>query len=104
MRQNAHMAERSRVLVVGAGYAGLNAALYLNDKHKAKPEAFDLTLVDQHPYHLVKIRLHEAAPREADVTFPLAEALGGGLNVLQAGVTALDFAHRQVMTTASALS
>src|SRR5438046_1186694 len=94
------MANAPSVLILGAGYAGLNAALRLNDHRRARSPAFELTLLDQHPYHLVKIRLHEAAARDAAVSIPLPGLFDGDGPVFhQAGVTGLDFGQRRVDTT-----
>src|SRR4051812_453155 len=60
-----------RVVVVGAGYAGLKAALTLADGRDSAAVPVELELVDQLPYHLVKVRLHQAATRQVDVTRPL---------------------------------
>ena len=84
--------------------AGLNAALRLNDHRRARGPAFELTLLDQHPYHLVKIRLHEAAARDAAVSIPLPGLFDGDGPVFhQAGVTGLDFGQRRVDTTTGSL-
>ena len=86
-----------KVVVVGAGYAGLNATLRLADLRNERKKAFDIALVDQHPYHLVKIRLHEAAIRSVDITNPLDEILADDeVTVHQAAITGLDLGERCV--------
>jgi NADH dehydrogenase len=98
------MAALPRVLVAGAGYAGLNAVLRLADLRKEQNGAFEIALVDQHPYHLVKIRLHEAAVRPAEITSPLDELLEDDeVTLYQASITKLDFAGRKVETSIGAL-
>jgi NADH dehydrogenase len=97
------MAEPRRVVVVGAGYAGLNAALRLADRAR-ESGGFEATLVDQRPYHLVKVRLHEAAARETDVTVPLLQPLEDtGLRFHQAAVTGFDFGGKRVLTSTGPL-
>ncbi|MBM2811971.1 MAG: hypothetical protein HW416_2730 [Chloroflexi bacterium] len=94
------MIERSQVLVVGAGYAGLNAILRFADRREAEHKPRDLALIDRNLYHLVKIRLHEAAARDTDVTSSLNELLEDhALAFHQTTVTGLDFAERRVTTT-----
>ena len=93
-----------QVLVVGAGYAGLNATFRLADLRQQRGKAFDVRLVDQHPYHLIKVRLHEAAVRPVEITNPLDVLLAKDeVTVCQASVTGLDFEGRQVMTSAGPL-
>src|SRR5438477_4681708 len=93
-----------KVVVVGAGYAGLNATLRLADLRNERKKAFDIALIDQHPYHLVKIRLHEAAVRSVDITNPLDEILADDeVTVHQAAVTGLDFSGRKVLTSGGAV-
>lgn len=48
-----------KVLIVGAGYAGIEAALALN-KHKKKEE-LEVTLIDKNTYHTLLTELHEVA-------------------------------------------
>ncbi|MDD2579256.1 MAG: NAD(P)/FAD-dependent oxidoreductase [Eubacteriales bacterium] len=63
-----------RVLIVGAGYAGIEAALYLN--RKARREDLDICLVDKNPYHTLLTELHEVAANRQDeesVRIPLRE-------------------------------
>jgi len=49
-----------KVLIVGAGYAGIEAALTLN-KHKKKNDDLEITLVDKNTYHTLLTELHEVA-------------------------------------------
>lgn len=48
-----------KVLIVGAGYAGIEAALTLNKKKKK--EGIEITLVDKNDYHTLLTELHEVA-------------------------------------------
>ncbi len=48
-----------KVLIVGAGYAGIEAALTLNKKKKK--EDIEITLVDKNDYHTLLTELHEVA-------------------------------------------
>lgn len=48
-----------RVLIVGAGYAGIEAALTLNKKKKR--DDIEITLVDKNDYHTLLTELHEVA-------------------------------------------
>ncbi|MDX3228021.1 NAD(P)/FAD-dependent oxidoreductase [Streptomyces sp. ME19-01-6] len=84
--------EKHDVLVLGAGYAGLLAALRL------APHA-RVTLVDPSPHFTERVRLHEHAAGRPDVTHPLRELLRGtGVTHLAARATGLDPAARLVTT------
>lgn len=54
----------NRVIILGAGYAGVAAALYLN-KHKKKDDV-TITLIDKNPYHTLLTELHEVAGNRVD--------------------------------------
>ncbi|MFJ5092636.1 NAD(P)/FAD-dependent oxidoreductase [Streptomyces sp. NPDC088557] len=81
-----------RVLVLGAGYAGLMTALRLG------PHA-QVTLVDPADHFTERVRLHERAAGRPDVTHPLAGFLHRtGITHVPARATALDTAARLVTT------
>jgi len=48
-----------RILIVGAGYAGVEAALRLN--RKGKKDNLDITILDKNKYHTLLTELHEVA-------------------------------------------
>src|SRR5581483_1860288 len=54
------------IVVVGAGFGGLQAALHLETKFKNNPE-IAITLVDRRDYHLFTPNLYEAATAEEEV-------------------------------------
>ena len=63
-----------RVLILGAGYAGIEAALYLN--RKGKRDDLDICVIDKNPYHTLLTELHEVAGNRQDketIRIPLAE-------------------------------
>lgn len=63
-----------QVVILGAGYAGIEAALKLN-KHAKKGE-IEITLIDRHPYHTLLTEIHEVAGNRVDedaVIIPLRE-------------------------------
>lgn len=62
-----------KVLIVGAGYAGIEAALTLNKKKKK--DNIEITLIDKNPYHTLLTELHEVAGNrisEEGIRIPLA--------------------------------
>ncbi|WP_396612729.1 NAD(P)/FAD-dependent oxidoreductase [Haloferax sp. S1W] len=84
-----------RVLVLGAGYAGLTLARTLE---RRLPDAVELTIVNDSPYHLVQHEVHRAIrhPDVADVIeVPLDEALTRA-EVVVDRVTDIDRTNQRV--------
>lgn len=52
--------ESKRIVILGAGYAGVSAAKLLNKKFKKNTE-IKVTLIDKNPYHTLMTELHEVA-------------------------------------------
>ncbi|HBM81022.1 MAG TPA: hypothetical protein DD426_09340 [Clostridiaceae bacterium] len=52
--------DKKRIIILGAGYAGVNAAKLLNKKYE-KNENIEITLIDKNPYHTLMTELHEVA-------------------------------------------
>src|SRR4030067_852911 len=59
------------IVVLGAGYAGINCVIRLNKLLKKNPD-YQIHLMDRNHYHLLETRLHEAAARQAEITIPIA--------------------------------
>lgn len=88
---------RPRVVIVGAGFAGLSAALGLADT------AFDVTLIDRHNYHLFQPLLYQVATcglSPADIASPIRSIVRDQKNtaVVLDRVTAVDTARQEVVT------
>ncbi len=87
---------RSRVVVIGAGFGGLQAALSL-----AEDPDVDLTVIDVHNHHLFQPLLYQvatAALSPSDIAAPLRAVLpmSDRTRVVMAAVTAVDTQHRRV--------
>ncbi|RLU76982.1 pyridine nucleotide-disulfide oxidoreductase [Streptomyces griseocarneus] len=81
-----------QIVVLGAGYAGLSAALRL------APHA-RVTLVDPNDHFVERVRLHQLVTEGTEVTVPLAGLLQGtGIRHLASRAVGLDLAGRQVLT------
>jgi NADH:ubiquinone reductase (H+-translocating) len=94
-------AERPRVVIVGAGFGGLEAARAL-----AKT-AVDITVIDRRNYHLFQPLLYQvatAAVSPADIAEPIRVVLRHQQNVtvLLDQVTGIDTADRRVVTRSGA--
>lgn len=50
----------TRIVILGAGYAGIHAAKKLAKKYKKNNEV-EITLIDKNPYHTLMTELHEVA-------------------------------------------
>jgi NADH:ubiquinone reductase (H+-translocating) len=91
-----------RIVVAGAGYAGLHVALRLTAKLRDHP-AVELTLVDRHDYHQVITELPRVAggTRAADaVRIPLQDVLAERVRFVQTEITGFDLAGRRLLTGA----
>ncbi len=85
-----------RVVIVGAGFAGLSAAKGLAGTD------YEVTLVDRHNHHLFQPLLYQvatAALSPADIAAPIRSILRRQANarVILAEVTGLDLARREVI-------
>ncbi|MBP2338566.1 NADH dehydrogenase FAD-containing subunit [Saccharothrix coeruleofusca] len=91
------MAER--IVVVGAGYAGLAAA-----KLAARWTGARVTLVNERDRFVERVRLHQLAAGQRLRDLPLAELLAGtGVELAVDRVTAIEAATRKVELTGGAL-
>ena len=93
---NAVTGRRLRVVIVGAGFAGLTVA-----KRLAKAPA-DIILIDQHNHHLFQPLLYQVATAglsPADIAWPIRSLVRGQHNtrVLLGAVTGVDREHKHVV-------
>jgi NADH:ubiquinone reductase (H+-translocating) len=85
-----------RVVIIGAGFGGLSAAVGL------KAPDFQVTLIDQHNYHLFQPLLYQvatAALSPADIAGPVRSIVRDNLNVsvILAQVSGIDLARSEVL-------
>ena len=88
---------RCRVVVLGAGFGGLNAALPL-----AQSDAVELTVIDVQNHHLFQPLLYQvatAALSPADIASPVRDVIPAlpRTHVMMAMVTGIDTVARQVI-------
>ena len=89
-------AHRPRIVIVGAGFGGLSAAIALANSD------FAVTLVDRHNYHLFQPLLYQvatAALSPADIASPIREIMRQHTNVsvILANVSGIDLDRREVI-------
>ncbi|HOJ11755.1 MAG TPA: NAD(P)/FAD-dependent oxidoreductase [Clostridiales bacterium] len=94
----------NKVVIVGAGYAGIEAALTLNKyKKKDKKEKIEVTIIDKNPYHTLLTELHEVAGNrvsEEAVRIPLSEIFKfTDVKVVYDEIEAFDFNNNKVSST-----
>ncbi len=100
---NASTAGRDgRIVVAGAGYAGLHVAMRLTARLRNNP-MLELTLVDRHDYHQAITELPRVAggTRAADaVRLPLQDLLATRVRFVQTEINGFDLPGRRMLTEA----
>jgi hypothetical protein len=89
-----------RIVIAGAGYAGLHAALRLATKLKDDP-GVELTLIDRHDYHqaLTELPRVAAGTRAADeVRIPLERVLAERVRFVETEVVGFDLRGQALET------
>jgi NADH:ubiquinone reductase (H+-translocating) len=87
---------RPKVVIIGAGFGGLSAATALADS------PFDVTLIDQHNYHLFQPLLYQVATAglsPADIASPIRSIMrkARNVNVVLAKVSGIAAERREVL-------
>ena len=90
-------AQRTRVVVVGGGYAGTLAANHL----RLRPD-IDITLVNPRPLFVERIRLHQLVANSGTATIDYGTLLGDGIRLVVDGADRVDTAERRVLLTSGA--
>ena len=91
----------SQIIILGAGYAGMTAALRL--AHKARGLPVQITLVNGSADFVERIRLHQAAAAERIKQRPIQKLLAGtGVRFVQGWVTGLAPDAQQVTVRTAA--
>jgi NADH dehydrogenase len=96
MSQSERNQHQRRVVIIGAGFGGLSAAIGLT-----RPE-FHVTLIDQHNYHLFQPLLYQVATAglsPADIAGPVRNIVRDQRNVsvILAQVSGVDLARSEVL-------
>ncbi|MEB7824210.1 NAD(P)/FAD-dependent oxidoreductase [Staphylococcus chromogenes] len=94
------MAERKKVLVLGAGYAGLQTVVKL--QKQLSEEDAQITLINKNDYHYESTWLHEASAGTIsyeDLLYPVESVLKDNVEFVRAEVTKIDRNAKKVETT-----
>src|SRR6185312_5195865 len=91
-----HAMTDPRIVIVGAGFGGLSAAKALAGK------PFDVTVIDQHNYHLFQPLLYQVATASlspAEIASPIRGILSReqNVNVMLGKVSGVDTERREVI-------
>ena len=88
-----------KIVIVGAGFAGINAARRMRHLHDV-----DITVIDRENHHLFQPLLYQvamAALSPADIAAPIRSLLSGrNVRVIQASAKRVDVERRTVVTSA----
>jgi len=84
--------QRTRVVIVGGGYAGTLAANQLRQRTDV-----DITLVNSRPVFVERIRLHQLVAGTGTATVDYATLLGVGIRLVVDGAERIDTADRRVV-------
>lgn len=86
-----------KIVIVGAGYAGIEAALFLNKRGR---DNVDITVIDRNPYHTLLTEIHEIAGNrvsEDSVKIPLKRIFRHThVKSLADNITKFDFEAKKV--------
>lgn len=89
---------KKRIVIVGAGYAGIEAALTLN--RTKKKDDVEITLIDRNNYHTLLTELHEVAGNrvsEEAIRIPLNKIFGyTDVKVICDDISSFDFENHKV--------
>jgi NADH dehydrogenase len=95
------MADITRVLVLGGGYAGVEAVKVLHHAFK-RDHSVEITLVDRNPFHTLMTELHEVAggrvePESVQISF---EKIFGGkrVNRVVDRIRTIDFKAKKLVS------
>lgn len=93
-----------RILVLGAGYAGIEAALTLHKK-KRKNDNIEISIIDKNPYHTLLTELHEVAGNRIDedgVIVPLKDIFKyTDVNIIRDEIKNIDFENNKLISDGS---
>jgi len=96
VNQASRQLDRKKVVIVGAGFAGLNAARQLSGA-----DGIDVTVIDRENHHLFQPLLYQvamAALSPADIAVPIRSLLTApNIRVIKAAAHAVDVARRVVI-------
>jgi len=93
-----------KVLILGAGYAGIEAALTLQKKKKREDD-IEITIIDKNSYHTLLTELHEVAGnriREDGVIVPLRDIFKySDVKIVKDEINGIDFENNKLISSSA---
>ncbi|CAK7059182.1 MAG: NADH dehydrogenase-like protein [Desulfovibrio sp.] len=104
MLQHTEKKGRHKVVIIGAGFAGLWAARHLS--HGSARDTVDVTIIDRNNYHTFQPLLYQVAAAEIDlsaIAYPIRGIFreAGNVRTVMGEVTGMDVRERLVFTDAA---
>jgi NADH:ubiquinone reductase (H+-translocating) len=91
MTENTMTGNRTHVVVIGGGYAGILAANHLRLRADV-----DITVINPRPTFVERIRLHQHAAHNYEATADYGSLLGHGIDLVVDTATRIDTANRRI--------
>lgn len=95
------MPESKKIVVLGGGYGGIEAAKKLA-KHYKKNDSVSITLIDRNPFHTLMTELHEVAGHRVEpdsVRIPFAKVFGASkVKVVLDSIQTVDFKTKKLVS------
>ncbi|NJD02358.1 MAG: NAD(P)/FAD-dependent oxidoreductase [Ruminiclostridium sp.] len=96
-----------KVIILGAGYGGIEAALTLYKKKK-KNDDIEITVIDRNPFHTLLTELHEVAGNRIDdegVLVPLRDIFKyTDIKLVQEEIVNADFSRKELVSKSNKYS
>ncbi|MHB1392373.1 MAG: FAD-dependent oxidoreductase [Clostridia bacterium] len=96
------MSDLKKIVILGAGYAGVEAAKVLSKKFK-KDHRVEITLIDANPFHTLLTELHEIAGRRTDKESVMVDLYNvfkaTKVNVVRDKVESIDYEARTLTSS-----
>jgi NADH dehydrogenase len=83
--------QKKRIVIIGGGYAGIHASKAIADRILRHWDGeYEVILIDQHPYHLRKVKLFKSIVSDENIRIPFSLILDHRIRFVQARVVGLD--------------
>lgn len=90
---------KNKIVIIGAGYAGILTAKKLAKKFKKRNDA-EITIIDRNPFHTMLTELHEVAANRVDedsIRISLKKVFAGRkVNIIIDNIESIDFNNKLV--------